>query len=106
VFLEQEGIHPRCIVDPTREAKLDSKLRTFVNYEVFFFCDEAALATFQGNPTRYCGLLTDPVSQQRFQPAPGSFRRDYMGRPYYFESDSTYVAFAATPDSFGVRRGM
>jgi len=106
VFLEQEHIHPRCVVDPAREAKLDPKLRMFVNYEVYFFCDEAAKAAFEKNPTRYCGLLTDPVSQQRFQPAPGSLRRDYMGRPYYFESPETYASFEATPDSFAVRKGM
>ena len=77
-----------------------------MNYEVFLFCDEKAKAEFDRDPTRYCGLLTDPVKWVRFHPAPGSWRQDYMNRPYYFVSDSTLAVFAAAPDSFAVRKGM
>lgn len=93
-------------MDPAREAQLDPKLRSYVNYEVYFFCDAAAKAKFDADPTRYCGLLTDPVTKRRFRPGPGALRSDYMERPYFFLSDSTATAFTATPDSFAVRKGM
>lgn len=63
-------------------------------------------AAFESNPARWCGLVTDPVSQRRFHPAPIPLARTYMDRLFYFESDSTLRAFEATPDSFAVRRGM
>ena len=106
VFLLQEHIQPRCVVDPARPAQLVPELRTYVNYEVFFFCDAAAKAAFEKDPVRYCGVLTDPVSRHRFRPAPGALHRDYMGRAYYFQSDSTLAVFTADPDSFAVRKGM
>jgi len=106
IFLEQERITLRDPVDPSRPASLDPALRTFVNYEVFFFADAVTKAAFDADPTRWCGLVTDPVNQKRFQPAPLPLGRTYMNRLYYFESDSTLTAFEATPDSFAVRKGM
>jgi YHS domain-containing protein len=106
IYLEQERITLRDPVDPSRVASLDEELRTFVNYEVFFFADATTKAAFDADPTRWCGLVTDPVSQRRFYPAPIPLQRTYMDRLYYFESDSTFTAFEATPDSFAVRKGM
>jgi YHS domain-containing protein len=106
MFLEQERIALRDPVDPSRTASLDPALRTFVNYEIFFFADEVTKAAFDADPTRWCGRVTDPVSQRRFLPAPMPLSRTYMDRLYYFESDATLEAFEATPDSFAVRKGM
>ena len=58
------------------------------------------------NPLKYAKRLTDPVTQKRFGPTKHSPRTTYMGRAYYFASESSFVAFRATPDSFAIRRGM
>lgn len=95
-----------CPVNPDRKAVVDEKMRAFVNYEVYFFSDRGALRRFRKDPLRYCGLLTDPVTQRRFHPAKSSPHLEYKDRLFYFSSDSTRVAFVATPDSFAMRKGM
>jgi YHS domain-containing protein len=106
IFLQQEGIVPYDVVDPRRHAVLDSKLRSYVNYEVFFFADDSTLALFESDPLRWCGLLTDPVSQRRFRPVLGARPFVFNGRRYFFESDSTLALFEAQPDSFAIRKTM
>lgn len=106
VFIVQEGIALRDPIDPTRPAVIDSAHCSFVNYELFFFADGENKSRFEREPWRWCGLVTDPVTQRRFRPAPGAFLWTYGGRPYYFQSDGALAAFKATPDSFALRKGM
>lgn len=106
MYLAHQGIRLPCAVHPERPAVLDSTLRTFVNHEVFFFSDRKAKRTFDKDPLRYCGRLTDPVSRLRFTPTGTSPRWIHGRRHYYFSGDSTLAVFRAQPDSFAVRRGM
>lgn len=105
-FVQQEGIALLDPVDPARPAVIDSAHCSFVNYEVFFFADTENKSRFDREPWRWCGVVTDPVSQRRFRPAPGAFHWEYGGRQYYFESDGALASFQATPDSFALRKGM
>lgn len=84
----------------------DSTLRALVNWEVFFFSDAKAMQTFHKQPLQYCGLLTDPVSQERFQPTRKSPRTEYKGRPYYFISEDNRAAFRRDPEKHAHRTGM
>ena len=95
-----------CTVDPTKKAKPDKSLTVQLNYEVFMFSSRTARQKFDQEPLKYCGLLTDPVTQQRFHPTAQSPRMEFKARPYYFVSDSTSTVFHATPDSFAVRKFM
>jgi len=95
-----------CAVDPTKKAKVDKALTARLNWEIFMFSSEKARHEFDRRPLKYCGLLTDPVSQKRFQPTAKSPHSAFMGRTYYFTSDSTRATFTATPDSFAMRKGM
>jgi YHS domain-containing protein len=81
-------------------AMLDADHRSLLNREAFYFADLEAKQTFDADPVHHCGLLTDPVSGERFQPRDDSPRFDYNGRPFYFVSDATLDAFTAMPDSF------
>ena len=92
-------------VAPSRHAAVDSSLRLFVNYELFLFANRSTKDRFRRDPTRYCGLLTDPVSRVRFRPAPRSPQTHYQGRLYFFSSDSTRTTFAGSPDSYALRKG-
>lgn len=106
LYVESRKVDVPCAVEPGKTAKADKQLTARVNYEVFMFSSAAARRKFDQDPLKYCGLVTDPVSQKRFQPSPRSPRTVFKERPYYFLSDSTYAVFHATPDSFALRKGM
>jgi len=89
-------------VDPKRPAVLDAAHRTFVNYETFFFADEADRRRFEADPTASCGVLTDPVSKERFRPGSDSPHGEFGGRPYYFFSEANKAAFEKTPEAFAL----
>ena len=93
-------------VQPSHLASLDPGLRAEVNHEVFLFSDRSTLEKFRKNPLRWCGILTDPVSRQRFRPTARSPHLTYNGRPYYFTNDLNLRTFRAIPDRFAVRKGM
>jgi len=105
-FLEALHIHVPCVVDRGRDAVIDSSLRVFVGHDIFFFAGPKQRDRFVADPLRWAKRLTDPVTLRRFTPSKRSPHLDHHGRPYYFATDSTRAAFAATPDSFAVRRGM
>ena len=104
-YLNELGVQVPDFFDSTRTAVLEYGTRSRVNYETFFFADPTEKARFDADPTRYVGLLVDPVNKIRFQPRAQSPRFDYNNRPFFFSSDSTRASFAATPDSFAVAKG-
>src|SRR5207247_5333692 len=71
-----------------------------VNHEIYLFSSEGARERFLKDPLGWCGLLTDPVSGERFRPSAASNRVEYEGRPYYFTSGATRAAFEKAPASF------
>jgi len=87
-------------------ASFDPEHTLRVNWELFFVSTERERRRFEEDPRRYCGVVTDPVSRQRFRPGSDAPRRDHAGRPFFFVSDSTATIFAAMPDSFLVPRGL
>ena len=91
-------------MDTTKLAVLDESHRVFVNYESFFFADDAERKRFLDDPVTWCGWLTDPVTLLRFRPDKGARAVERAGRLFYFSSDSTRAAFAAQPDSFVIPR--
>jgi len=105
-YLTGLGLSVPCAVNPKRKGKIEPALRREINHEIYYFADAGTLRRFDRDPLRYCGLVTDPASRARFRPTPGSPQLDYMGRRYYFATDSTCAVFTAMPDSFAVRRGM
>ena len=99
-YLRQLAISLPCPVHPDKEAVLDPKHRAFVNHEGYFFSSEEALALFIKDPLPYCGLLTDPVSQVRFQATKSSPRFEYKGRPYYFTTAASLATFKSAPEMY------
>ncbi len=97
IWLNQLGITLACVVDPTRNAVLDADHRVFVNYETYYLSDEQAVQTFKAEPWRYTGMVTDPVSKARFQPAGDSPRAVHQGRVFYFASADNAKTFALDP---------
>jgi len=89
-----------CAVNTTAPAVLDTAHRSYLNYEIYYFSDEAARERFAANPAKYCGILTDPITRQRFKPVESSPNLVHDGRPYYFLSDSTKTVFSAMPDMY------
>jgi YHS domain-containing protein len=88
--------------DTTRPAVVQRDARTQVNYEFFYFADAESKQRFDGDPLRWCGTVTDPISRQRFRPTQASARTEHNGVPFFFESQETQLQFAAHPDSFAV----
>jgi YHS domain-containing protein len=105
-YVKARKVRVPCAVHPRKKAKPDPALTTRLNWEVFMFSSAKARAQFDREPLRYCGWLTDPVTQHRFQPAAASPSTTFGGRSYYFETDSTRTLFTATPDSFALRKSM
>lgn len=88
------------LIDPTRPAVLDAAHRSFVNYETFFFADDADKRRFDADPTASCGIVTDPVTKQRFRPAADSPRTQFDGRAYLFLNEENKAAFEKMPDTY------
>lgn len=99
IQLQELGIAIPDAIDPKRPAVLDPAHRSFVDYETFFFADEADKRRFDADPTAACGILTDPVTKQRFRPGSDSPRGTFGGRPYVFLSAANQAAFEKDPDA-------
>lgn len=91
-------------VDAARPATLDTTLRAYVNQDVFLFASASTMKKFQKNPIKYCGMVGDVVNGNRFQPTRNSPTMEYNGRSFYFQSDSTRVTFAVSPELYWTRR--
>ena len=100
-YLNELGVTIPCAVNPSRKAVLDSAHRAFVNYEAYYFCDEANMAKFIAEPYRFTGKVTDPVTRERFVPSASSPKRSYGGRLFYFISDETLATFDANQMRYG-----
>jgi YHS domain-containing protein len=97
-YLREMKVSLRCPVRPARRAIFDSSLRMKVNQDIFFFSNTSAMKTFRKDPIRYCGVLTDPVSRERFRPTRQSPHVTFRGREYYFAADATLARFQAQPE--------
>ena len=91
-------------VDPTSVGSLDPRLRAKVNGEIYHFARSRTRAIFVRDPVRWCGILRDPVSGERFVPSRRSPRRDFQDSPYFFTGDSTRRVFSAAPEQFAIHR--
>ena len=98
-FLSELEIALPCVVADNGAAVINADHRSHVNWEIFFFSNEERKSMFDEDPIRYCGLITDPVSKERFQPTEASPRFDYRGRPYFFASQATVGSFKSMPDA-------
>lgn len=88
-----------------KSARVDAKLRAYVNHEIFYFADEASRQKFRTTPIKFVGVLTDPVSRARFKPTAKSPRADWESRPYFFESAESRAKFVESPQKYGWRDG-
>jgi YHS domain-containing protein len=86
IWLKQLGISVACVVDPNQPGILDEACRVFVNYETYYLSSAEATGKFNQAPWRFTGLVTDPVTHQRFQPTSKSPSQKFEGRLYYFSS--------------------
>ena len=100
IYLNQLGIELSCAVDNSKMATVDSLHRVFVNWESYFMADEKAITTFNAEPYRYTGLVTDPVSHARFQPEAGSPQAAHDGRVFYFVNADNARRFSESPAEF------
>jgi YHS domain-containing protein len=87
-------------MDEETPAIIDKKHTLAVNYETFFFASLDEKQRFGEDIVDYCGLLTDPVSKQRFRPYEESPRYDLGDHPYFFLSEANRARFAETPGQF------
>lgn len=100
LYLNVLDIDMRCAVNNDQMATIDSNHAVRLNYEWFFCSSDEAVVAFEKDPIRYCGVLTDPVSLQRFVPGDDSPRVDHEGTPYYFWNDSTRITFQMMPQMY------
>ena len=97
IQLQELGLAVADLLDPARPAVLDPTHRSFVNYETFFFADEADKRRFDADPAGSCGILTDPVTKERFRPGSDAPRSYYDGRIYIFITAENKAAFDNNP---------
>lgn len=89
-------------LDAKTTAVLDTAHRSSVNYETFFFADEADRRRFDADPTASCGVLTDPVTKDRFRPGSDSPRATFGGRTYFFLTAENKAAFDTDPQGLAL----
>ena len=99
-YLKDQNLTVQDPLDPSRTAILDAAHRSFVNYEIYFFADDATKRRFDATPLRWCGTLTDPVTRERFAPGDDAPRRDLNGRTFFFASASSAEMFDAMTDMY------
>ncbi len=85
-------------LDARRPAVIDTDHCVRLNWEAFFFADKWERERFLSDPILYCGLLTDPISRQRFRPTSASPRFVHSGVTYYFENAENRAHFEESPD--------
>lgn len=100
VYLNEIGVTFPCAVDPKRPAIIDAAHRALVNHEVYFFGSDEAKRTFLANPRKWCGLVTDPVTRERFRPGKSAPTTTYAGRLYFFQSADSLATFQAMPEKY------
>ena len=66
-FLKEQSIQVHCVVHPDKPARIEPKLRAWVNHELYYFSDAKALSSFRKDPLHYCGLVTDPVTRRAYR---------------------------------------
>ena len=91
--LLRNGLVFPCYMDPSQTAIIDAAYAVSVNYETYLFATSTARETFRGDVVLYCGLLTDPVTKQRFRPDDCSPRIKHEGVLYFFEGQDQYAMF-------------
>lgn len=97
LYLNEIGVDLACCVDTVRPAIISDSYRVMLGFESFFFADSAAMLAFLSDIPRYCGVLTDPVTKDRFRPDENSPWLDYNGQTYLFASASSHSMFEAMP---------
>ena len=102
IQLLELGIAVPDAIHPDKAAVLDVAHRSFVNYETYFFADEDDKRRFDADPTASCGILTDPVTKDRFRPGSDSPRGSFGGRTYVFYSAANKATFEKSPDAFAL----
>ena len=102
IQLQELGIAVPDAIDPRKAAVLDVEHRSFVNYETFFFADDADKRRFDADPTASCGVLTDPVTKQRFRPGSDAPRGEFGGRAYFFFTAANKAAFEKAPETYAL----
>ena len=83
---------------------MDGAHRSLVNWEVYFFSSLENKKRFDAEPEAFCGLVTDPVTMERFQPTTESPRRVYGERLFLFASPRSLETFSEYPDSLSQPR--
>ena len=96
-YLSSLDIDLHCAIENDEIAALDSTRARRINYEWFFFSSLETVIRFDEDPLAYCGILTDPVTLDRFVPGDDSPIVEHEGVPYYFWSDSTRITFQMMP---------
>ena len=99
-FLRRKGLTFVCYFDPSRPAVVDDAHAARINYETYLFATAADRDLFLTDVVAYCGLLTDPVTKQRFRPPASSSRTEHEGVTYVFETSRSQRAFVRRPEDY------
>jgi len=102
LFLIAKGIELRDFLDDERPAVLDAAHGVRLNHEWYYFADLDSRATFLADPTRYCGLLTDPVTGRRFLPRADAPRAEHEGVQFLFPSHDSRERFELRPARYAL----
>ncbi|MCA9782786.1 MAG: hypothetical protein KDC10_06735 [Calditrichaeota bacterium] len=102
IWLNNLGISVECVVDPEKQALLDVDHRVFVNYETYYLSSDENREKFLVAPWQYTGMLTDPVTKERFQPSADSPRREHANRIFFFQNEGNVALFESAADSLAV----
>ena len=99
-FVRRKELSFADYLDLREPAIIDAEHCVRLNYEAYFFGNLWTRERFVSDPIQYCGLLTDPVSRQRFRPAEDSPHSRHEKVTYYFESLDNQQLFEQDPESF------
>jgi YHS domain-containing protein len=93
----KHNLNFQCAVNKDQSAKVEESTMRQVNWEIYLFNDSLAANEFDSDPVKYCGILTDPVSRQRFRPGYDSPTSDFEGHRFYFWTADSKQKFEMMP---------
>lgn len=99
-FVRKKELTFQDYLDRREAAVIDEEHCVRINYEAFFFGNQWTRDRFLSDPVKYCGLLTDPVSRQRFRPVESSPRARHEEVTYYFASEESRAVFKEDPEVY------
>ena len=98
-YAARAGLQFECYYD-MEPAVLDADHTVRIGYEAYVFCSAEHRARFEDNLVTHCGLVTDPVTKERFRPGDDSPLAFHDDTVFLFQNIDSAETFLEAPETY------